>query len=182
MVLLGELFQVAASHAQEEPVRPAAKITTDGKGLELGAGRPLFKIRVDGTGLEQVTRSPERAFGSPDWSPDGNWIACDTWLIGQGYADSKVLVMRVDGSKMREVGAGAMPSFSPDGTQLVCHTYESPQTIVTMNADGSGRETILHHWGSPRWSPKGNRIASIAEGRGTIARIRFDHRQRTRDI
>ena len=54
-----------------------------------------------------------------------------------------------------------MPSWSPDGTQLVFHTYENPQTIVVMNADGSGRETILNHWGSPRWSPKGNRIATI---------------------
>jgi Tol biopolymer transport system component len=48
------------------------------------------------------------------------------------------------------------------------HTYENPQTIVVMNADGSGRETILNHWGSPRWSPKGNRIATIGEQR-TIA-------------
>jgi Tol biopolymer transport system component len=33
-----------------------------------------------------------------------------------------------------------------------------------MNADGSGRETIANHWGSPRWSPRGNRIASILNG------------------
>ena len=52
-------------------------------------------------------------------------------------------------------------SWSPDGKQIVCHTYNRPQTIVVMNADGTGRETILNHWGSPRWSPHGNRIASI---------------------
>ncbi len=61
-----------------------------------------------------------------------------------------------------------MPSWSPNGEQLVAHTYESPQTIVVINADGSGRETILNHWGSPRWSPRGNRIASIGPHR-TIA-------------
>jgi Tol biopolymer transport system component len=37
-----------------------------------------------------------------------------------------------------------------------------------MNADGRGREKIIDHWGSPRWSPKGNRIALISS-RGTIA-------------
>jgi Tol biopolymer transport system component len=30
-----------------------------------------------------------------------------------------------------------------------------------MNADGTGRETITNHWGSPRWSRHRNRIASI---------------------
>ena len=59
-----------------------------------------------------------------------------------------------------------MPSWSPDGKQLTCHTYAGPQTIIVMNADGSGRETIINHWGSPRWSPRGNRIASIGAERG----------------
>jgi Tol biopolymer transport system component len=167
-ILLGRFVPEAAAQAQPEPEPPITEAPTDGKGLRILAGRPLLKINVDGTGLQPITRSPDRAFGSPDFSPDGKLIACDTWRIGQGYENSKVLVMRVDGSQMREVGAGAMPSWSPDGTQLVCHTYENPQTIVTMNADGTGRETILDHWGSPRWSPKGNRIASIGESR-TIA-------------
>jgi Tol biopolymer transport system component len=76
-------------------------------------------------------------------------------------------VIRADGSQPpRLLGPGAMPSFSPDGTQLVCHTYPGAyQThhIVVMNADGSGREAILNHWGSPRWSPRGNLIASILD-------------------
>lgn len=53
-----------------------------------------------------------------------------------------------------------MPSWSPDGKQIVCHTYDSPQSIVVMDVEGEGRETIMSHWGSPRWSPVGNRIVS----------------------
>jgi TolB protein len=124
----------------------------------------LWKINADGTGLARFLETPSQVCGSPDWSPDGKFIAFDTWRSGQTFSDSQVAVVRADGKDLRLIGPGAMPSWSPDGKQLVCHTYESPQTIVVMNADGSGRETILNHWGSPRWSPRGNRIASILNG------------------
>jgi TolB protein len=136
--------------------------------LQVQQLRPLFKINSEGNGLEQFTQAPDQFFGSPDWSPDGKWIACDTWRRHEEFTDAKIGVMRADGSDLRELGPGAMPSWSPNGTQLVAHTYENPQTIVVINADGSGRETILNHWGSPRWSPRGNRIASIDPHR-TIA-------------
>ena len=32
-----------------------------------------------------------------------------------------------------------------------------------MNIDGTGRETVAMHWGSPRWSARGNRIVSILD-------------------
>jgi Tol biopolymer transport system component len=167
MILFGSLQQSAAQAPNETP-RTSGNASVDGKGLVVHSGRPLLQINADGTGLRPLTETSNRLFGSPDHSPDGKWIACDTWRQGQGFADSQVVVMRADGSQIRTIGPGAMPSWSPDGKQLVCHTYESPQTIITMNADGSGRETILNHWGSPRWSPTGNRIASIGPSR-TIA-------------
>jgi Tol biopolymer transport system component len=159
---------VNPSQAQDGPPAKAVEAGVDGKGLRIAKDRPLFRINVDGTGLMKLTRETGRLNGSPDHSPDGQWIAFDTWRLGQSYPDSTVAVMRSDGSDLRIIGPGAMPSWSPDSKQLVVHTYESPQTIVIMNADGSGRETVLNHWGSPRWSPKGNRIATIGPQR-TIA-------------
>ncbi len=121
----------------------------------------LFRINLDGSGLEQITKPVDTFCGSPDWSPDGEWIAYDTWPTKDHYVESKVCLVRSTGGDSTVLGRGAMPSWSPDGTQIVCHTYDSPSTIVVMNADGSGRETVLNHWGSPRWSPKFDRIASL---------------------
>jgi Tol biopolymer transport system component len=121
----------------------------------------LWKINAEGGGLARLAETPGYTCGSPDWSPDGKFIAYDTWPADKSFDASLVAVMRADGTGMRIIGPGDMPSFSPDGTHLVCHTYDNPQAIVVMNADGSGREVIIDHWGSPRWSPRGNRIASL---------------------
>lgn len=126
----------------------------------------LMLINADGTGLKSLFSDEKQTFGSPDWSPDGKWIAYDTWTAGQGFTDSRVGIVRADGTDRRDIGAGAMPSWSPDGKQLVVHTYDSPQSIVVMNVDGTGREMLTPHWGSPRWSPRGNRIISAMSSGG----------------
>ncbi len=120
----------------------------------------LWQINADGGGLRRFVDTPDYTCGSPDWSPDGKLIAYDTWRVGEPLQASQIAVIRADGTHRKLIGLGAMPSWSPDGTQIVCHNYK-PESLVVMNADGSGRETISGHWGSPRWSPRGNRIASI---------------------
>ena len=131
--------------------------------------RELMAVNVDGTGLRTIPGSERQTYGSPDWSPDGKWIACDTWSRGQRLADARVLVMRADGSEVRDIGPGAMPSWSPDGRQLAAHTYGGAGSIFVMNADGSGRAAIVPHWGSPRWSPTGGRIvAANSDGGMTL--------------
>jgi len=121
----------------------------------------LWKINPDGTGLARFAETSGYSCGSPDWSPDGKLVAYDTWKNEESYGKSQVAVIKADGTDIRLLGPGAMPNWSPDGKQLVCHVYSRPTTIVVMNPDGSGREAIINHFGSPRWSPNGNRIATI---------------------
>lgn len=135
-------------------------------GPTIEAPYELWTINADGSGLHKLVDTRGETCGSPDWTHDGKLIAFDTWHVGQTYTDSQVAVIRADGTGLRVIGPGGMPSWSPNGTQLVCHTYDNPQTVVVMNADGTGRETIINHWGSPRWSPRGNWIACIDRARG----------------
>ncbi|MCC7476540.1 MAG: PD40 domain-containing protein [Pirellulales bacterium] len=133
----------------------------------------IWTIRPDGSGLKRLLGTTGYTCGSPEWSPDGQWVAYDTWRVGQTLHDAQIVVVRANGTDARTLGLGAMPSWSPDGNLLVFHTYginqnELGQTdtdhIVVMNADGTGREVILDHWGSPRWSPRGDRIVSLLNG------------------
>ena len=126
----------------------------------------LMVINADGTGLRPMPGDDRQTYGSPDWSPDGEWIAYDTWSVGERLVSARVEIMRADGSEVRQLGVGAMPSWSPDGKQLVAHTYDGPGTIFVMNADGSGRTAIMPHWGSPRWSPVGHRIVAANSSGG----------------
>ncbi|MCG8450833.1 MAG: hypothetical protein MI725_14795 [Pirellulales bacterium] len=131
--------------------------------------RDLFLINVDGSELTPLCPdfTKSRLCGSPAWSPDGKWVAFDTWKIGQGLTDTHLFVVRADGTELRDLGPGAMPSWSPDGKQIVCHTY-SPSHVVVLNVDGTDRETVVDHWGSPRWSPVHDRIFLMGR-RGSIA-------------
>jgi Tol biopolymer transport system component len=126
----------------------------------------LWKIKPDGTGLARLADFPGRICGSAKWSPDGKLIAFDTRPVDADFTTSEIAVIGADGTRFHLLGPGGMPSWSPDGTQIVFHTYENPQTISVMNADGTGRETLINHWGSPRWMPHGNRIALIGADGG----------------
>jgi len=122
-----------------------------------------LKINADGTGLVPFAGTSESRCGSPQWSPDGKFVAFDTWPAEKSNLTQiiQIAVVRADGTDLRLIGHGAMPSWSPDSTQIVCHTNDNPQTMVVLNVDGTGRETITNHWGSPRWTRRRNRIASI---------------------
>lgn len=146
-------FVMAGQASAETPAESAAY------------GRVLHIVGIDGSGLRALPADAGKSYGSPDWSPDGEWIAYDVSVNGQGTASTTIEVLRTDGTGRRNLGHGAMPSWSPDGKQIVAHTY-GPLAIVVMDVDGGGRETIMEHWGTPRWSPVGNRVIAAGASSG----------------
>jgi len=134
--------------------------------------------------LKNLTGTSGGSF-RPSWSPDGAWIAFSsdrgsTGPVRPGSFESiqstEIYVMRADGTgvhKVTRTGSFAgSPSFSPDGTQLVCYQADlkavidisdprrlrATTTIVRVDlatlqdkilADGPGEK-----W-SPRWFQSG---------------------------
>jgi uncharacterized protein (TIGR03067 family) len=138
-------------------------------------GESLLVMNADGSDLHQVLTMPEFTFiGSPDWSHDGGKIAFDSWrsVIGEGVSDAHVFVVNADGSSPKDLGAGAMPSWSPDDKQLTYCQYDPERGVWIMNADGSDRRQIdAAGWGS-QWSPNRNEIAyTIYGGDGAVLSI-----------
>lgn len=122
----------------------------------------LFVMDADGKNLMQLPSPPEYdGQGSPVWSADGKKIGFDAWRasVGESFRDCHVFVSSVDGSNPRDLGNGAMPSFSRDGTQITFSRYSPNQGVWTMRSDGSEKKMLdANGWGA-RWSPDGRSIA-----------------------
>ena len=122
----------------------------------------LSVMQADGNGLRIVAAPKSVGFASvssPEWSSDQRRIVMEMSNGSQGT--SHVFVCNADGTQLKDLGAGCMPSFSGDGTRIVCSVPD--KGIVMMQSDGSAREVIsAKGWGA-QWSPDGTWIA-IAEG------------------
>jgi len=98
--------------------------------------------------------------GSPTFSSDGQKLAFDGWKSqnGESFSDVQILVVNADGSDLKVIGPGAMPSWSPGGKRIA-FSQPSPQGVVIMNADGSLHKMIAEGGWGAQWSPDGRKIA-----------------------
>jgi TolB protein len=136
------------------------------------SGQPLFVQNADGSDLRQLPATPEfLSAGSPEWSHGGSKIAFDAWrsVLGENSVSANIFTVNADGSSPRNLGPGAMPSWSPDDKQLTYCEYSPNHGVWIMNADGSDRRLIASEgWGS-EWSPTRNEIAyTVYEESGAV--------------
>ncbi|MBC8166226.1 MAG: DUF1583 domain-containing protein, partial [Bryobacteraceae bacterium] len=122
----------------------------------------LSVMQADGKGLRIVTAPKSVGFASvrsPEWSPDHRQILME--MSNGTQSTPHVFVVNANGANLKDLGEGCMPSFSGDGTRIVCSV--PGKGIVTMQSDGTAREVIsATGWGA-QWSPDGAWIA-FAEG------------------
>jgi hypothetical protein len=138
-------------------------------------GGSLLVIDADGGNPHPILTMPEFTFvGSPDWSHNGK-IAFDTWrsVLGESLTDARVFVVDAGGGEPQDLGAGAMPSWSPDDKQLTFCQYD-PRGVWIMNADGSDRRMIDPGGWASQWSPKRNEIAYVVNENGGAALHVYD--------
>jgi hypothetical protein len=120
----------------------------------------LFSVDLDGTNLQKLA-APSKGFilvGSGEYSSDGTKLVAD--MSDGGVNTSRIVIMNTDGSDMKVLGPGCMPSLSPDNSEIV---FSLPGAGITkMKSDGSGRTQIdASGWGT-QWSPDGKTIAWAA--------------------
>ncbi len=147
--------------------------------LVLGSALLLMGASTDGE--PQAPPSPESFPSKVVWTPDGKHI-----IFSRGYQG--IFMIDVAGSELQAIPAdaqmgtpsfpgNALPTLSPDGTQLayVASQGGSSQSAAIMISalDGAGARRLTHddrfntH---PEWSPDGEEIAFIADGRLAVMR------------
>jgi len=98
-------------------------------------------------------------------SPDGEWIAFDSGLLGK----YDIYKMRLDGGPQHMVsdlpGNQQSPAWSPDGTEIAFHSSTAgveALDVFVVSADGGTPEQLSNFPGQdvyPFWSPDGLAIA-----------------------
>ena len=117
----------------------------------------IILMNVDGSNRVNLTNDPE-SDQSPRWSPDG------TQILWNKSGPWRIFVMNSGGSNKRNLGDGARPAWSRDGTMI---GFTDGRNASIMNADGSGRRRVTDELFPTRfvsWSRDGTKIA-------------FDHRK-----
>jgi TolB protein len=132
----------------------------------------LHVMDADGSSPRVLVRHPEyTSAGSPEWSWDSRKLAFDAWrsIYGEGFGQAHIFTVNADGSELKDLGPGVMPSWSPDGKRLVFTSFES-RGVHTMNADGSGRKLLDKEGWAGEWCPQGDKIAcyTIGDDEGNI--------------
>ena len=123
--------------------------------------------------LNTDTNQSEVLFTLPDFqnvsfpvvSPAGESLAFAATFPGEVVtSDSHLYVCGMDGTGLRELGPGTMPSWSPRGRRLVCSRYSPDRGVWTIRVDGGGFELLDENGWGGRWSPDGLRIACVRSG------------------
>jgi Tol biopolymer transport system component len=133
---------------------------------DTGTGSQLFTVHRNGHDLRQITHGPGEAT-TPDWSPDGRWLAysfdeCTIALVRADGADQRVVPSQTPG------GCETDPAFTPDGDHLVFERYDpivDDDAIWIMNLNGDGRRRIGTGPGgaaTPEVSPDGQTVTFLS--------------------
>lgn len=98
--------------------------------------------------------------GSVSYSPDKKLIAFDGNVPGKhSTSAAHIFVCKPDGSDMRDLGPGAMPSWSPRGRRIAFSRYSPDHGVWIMDADGSNDRLLDNRGWCAQWSPNGQMIA-----------------------
>ena len=112
----------------------------------------LMECNWDGSEKREISKITEY-WSAISTSSSGDWV-----VIGAARGDnSRMYVMKTDGSELHSFTYGLYPDLSPDGSKIVY--ARKGEGIWIMNRDGSDDHQILVSGGYPSWSPDDTLIA-----------------------
>lgn len=132
---------------------------------ELGeAGYEIFTMNLDGSNSRQITDNDTQEFLPHFSPPDGKKLAFTRFVTGSYSvpgAQTHVVLYDFATRTENDLGEGAQPVWSPDGSQLafMCKRF-SASSLCLMNRDGSGAREVARPkgddsdlvWADPAWS------------------------------
>ena len=152
-------------------------------GVEGFAGEPfaedpgtsaMYAVDLDGANLRRLPQIPKyTVLGSPDISPDGRWIGLDGWKQGEGTSDAHLLFVELETKEFRDLGPGAMPTWSADGKRFVYSSY-TPRGVFVGSFEGEERELIDEDGWGIQWSPDGKSAVYTRYQQGGCQLIVYD--------
>ena len=134
---------------------------------DTGGGNQLYTVRPNGHDLFQVTHVAAGEATTPDWSPDGHWIAfslneCAVAMIHPDGTGRRVVASQTPG------GCETDPAFTPDGHHLVFERFDpatDDDAIWIMGLNGEGRRRLGTGPGgaaTPEVSPDGQTVTFLS--------------------
>lgn len=107
------------------------------------------------------------SLGSPSISADGKFIVMDGWKSqkGEGSSNGVIIVIKNDGTGVKVLGTGLMPSWSPRGGNIVFSQNTDQRGVTIMRSDGTNHKLLDPSGWSGQWSPNGHMIAYMSFGR-----------------
>src|SRR5262245_13261177 len=183
--LLGDLYLIPIDGGEARALTNGAawdeqpRWSPDGKRIaftsDRGGGDNVWVMDADGSHARQVSQESFRLLNSPEWTPDGRFIAArkhftstrsagagEIWLYSADGTAGEGIQMTKRRTEQKDEGE---PAFSPDGRYLYWSMDATPGPVFEYNKDGNAQIYTIQ-----RLDRESGEITSIAGGPGGACR------------